>query len=650
MNDQRKTKAQLIAELASLRQDFAVVQKREEQLRVAKEIEPHHAEETRPESEDRWRLALSGSNTGVWDWNLKTNEVFFSGRWKTMLGFSEDEIGTTFNEWSDRVHPEDLPRVMQAVEEHLARKTEFYETEHRMRCKDGSYKWIQDRGQALWGAEGNVVRMVGSHIDITARKQTETSLREQQDLFRTIMDNGPAVAYLKDETGRYTYMNKPLAEYLHRVTGDTHWEEKTDVDVWPDQAEQRRAHDRAVLASNRAITVEETTTYRDSVTHWLSLKFPLYLPSGQRLLAGMSVDITALKRTEAWLEGLIATTQDAVISIDREARVVRFNPAAEKIFGYSKDEVVGQKVNVLMGEPYASEHDGYIARYEHTHVPHAIGRIRAVTARRKNGQLFPIELSVTEIVLDAETHYAAFIRDISERVRLQERLVERERLAAIGTTAAKLAHEIGNPLNGMYARIQLLERRLLRQSSGVDEKVTADMRSIAEEVQRLSQLLQEFRALARRQQYNLQPTNIAVIAAAVLDAETEHCRRTGIRVETQFSPDLPQVMVDSGKFTQALVNLCKNACEAMPRGGTLTVKGTNSGGQVTLEVCDTGVGIPEGVDIFEPFITTKPEGTGLGLPIARQIIAGHGGSLNYVSELEKGTTFIISLPVKSPVD
>ena len=109
-------------------------------------------------------------------------------------------------------------------------------------------------------------------------------------------------------------------------------------------------------------------------------------------------------------------------------------------------------------------------------------------------------------------------------------------------------------------------------------------------------------------------------------------------------------MIDSGKFTQALVNLCKNAVEAMPRGGTLTVKGSNSGGQVTLEVSDTGVGIPEGVDIFEPFITTKPEGTGLGLPIARQIIAGHGGTLNYVSELEKGTTFIISLPVKSPVD
>jgi PAS domain-containing protein len=140
MNDQRKTKAQLIAELASLRQDFAVAQQREEQLRVAKEIERHHAEETRQEREDRWLLALSGYKAGVWDWNLKPKELFFSSCWKTMLGFGEDEIGTTLNEWSDRVHPEDLPRVMQAVEEYLARKTEFYETEHRMRCRDGNYK------------------------------------------------------------------------------------------------------------------------------------------------------------------------------------------------------------------------------------------------------------------------------------------------------------------------------------------------------------------------------------------------------------------------------------------------------------------------------------------------------------------------------
>ena len=144
-----------------------------------------------------------------------------------------------------------------------------------------------------------------------------------------------------------------------------------------------------------------------------------------------------LARSASWLRNLIATTQDAVLSIDRRGCVVSFNPAAERIFGYTAAEIVGRKVNKLMAEPYASEHDGYIERYERTGEARAIGRIRTVTAKRRNGELFPIELSVTEIEVDQDVHYAAFIRDISEKAKLQEQLVERERLATIGTTAAK---------------------------------------------------------------------------------------------------------------------------------------------------------------------------------------------------------------------
>ena len=126
-------------------------------------------------------------------------------------------------------------------------------------------------------------------------------------------------------------------------------------------------------------------------------------------------DISEVRRGQAWLQSLIETTQDAVLSIDRQGRVVLFNPAAERIFGYTRDEVIGQKVNMLMAEPYATEHDEYIARYERTGEARAIGRIRTVTARRKNGEPFPIELSVTEIAVDQDVHYAAFIRDIRKK-------------------------------------------------------------------------------------------------------------------------------------------------------------------------------------------------------------------------------------------
>ncbi|AUT02586.1 ATPase [Nostoc sp. CENA543] len=141
--------------------------------------EKHHTASALKESEQRWQLALQGNNDGIWDWNLKTNQVFFSPRWKQMLGYADHEISNNLEEWSERVHPDDLDWVMQAIQAHFDRRTPYYITEHRVQCKDGTYKWILDRGQALWDETGNVVRMVGSHTDITERKQTEAELQKQ---------------------------------------------------------------------------------------------------------------------------------------------------------------------------------------------------------------------------------------------------------------------------------------------------------------------------------------------------------------------------------------------------------------------------------------------------------------------------------------
>lgn len=145
-------------------------------------------EEALRESEERWQLAVRGTNDGIWDWNIKTNEVFFSSRWKEMLGYEEEEIINHLDEWAKRVHPDDLGWVTEAIQEHFKRKTSFYITEHRVRCKDGSYKWILDRGQALWDEAGNAIRMAGSHTDITERKLAEEELRLQNQRSQLFAD------------------------------------------------------------------------------------------------------------------------------------------------------------------------------------------------------------------------------------------------------------------------------------------------------------------------------------------------------------------------------------------------------------------------------------------------------------------------------
>lgn len=352
---------------------------------------------------------------------------------------------------------------------------------------------------------------------------------------------------------------------------------------------------------------------------------------------------SAIQKSEAWLRNLVATTQDAVVSIDRRGCIVLFNQSAERIFGYRAEEIIGRKVNTLMAEPYAAEHDEYIERYERTGEAKAIGQIRTVTARRKDGMLFPIELSVTEIEIDENVHYAAFIRDISDKVELQKQLVESEKLAAIGGTAAKIGHEIANPLNGIYLTLQLIEQRLSRQAS-VDERVTGDVLRIKKEIGRLNQLVQEFRTLSRQQDYHFRPMNLAPLLNETLDLQQLVLEARSIVISRDIADDLPWVLVDEDRMKQALLNLIKNAGEAMPNGGTLTVAARASDGSVAIHIKDTGIGIAPGSDVFQPFFTTKKEGTGLGLIIVRQIILAHRGTIVYDSEPGEGTTFHITLP------
>lgn len=358
----------------------------------------------------------------------------------------------------------------------------------------------------------------------------------------------------------------------------------------------------------------------------------------------IGLDITMRRRVENWMESLVTTTQDAVVSIDRQGRVVLFNPSAERIFGYERREISGQNVARLMPEPYAREHDGYIRHYERTGERRAIGRIRTLEARRKDGTVFPVELSVTEIPLDEEVHYAAFVRDISDKKRLEELIAEKERLAVVGATAASFVHEIGNPLNAMSMTAQLLEKRLERDCDLLDESVFRQLRNLREELRRLTGLLQDFRALARQESYDLRATDLREVCKEVHALHEHAYRRQGVEFVLSVPAGLPLVRADHDKLKQALINLCNNALEAMPMGGTLEIGAASDPGALTLEIRDTGTGVKENIDVFQPFATTKAKGTGLGLMITRKIIAAHGGTIAYQSEPGKGTVFRITLP------
>ncbi|MCR9166068.1 MAG: two-component system sensor histidine kinase NtrB [Nannocystaceae bacterium] len=343
-------------------------------------------------------------------------------------------------------------------------------------------------------------------------------------------------------------------------------------------------------------------------------------------------------------EAVVHATQDAVLAIDSEANVTFCNAAAARMFGYEQDELMGRSINSLMGQPYAREHDGYIRRYESTGEKKAIGRVRAVSGRRRDGEEFPIELSVTEYEEAGQRRYAAILRDVSEKARLTQARVEAEKMAAIGTTASKFAHELGNPINGMAVSVQLLKRWLDRADPPPEPRVTERLELLMGGIDRLTELLGEFRMMSRRHEYRFEAIDLRAMVAELCEMERPAYSQKEVAIETDVAHDLGPVRADPGKLRQVLLNLCKNALEALPDGGTITVSADRTAVGVMLEVRDTGPGIPAETDVFAPFTSTKPDGSGLGLPIAKQIIEAHHGSLSYDCPPSGGTVFRIQLP------
>lgn len=347
---------------------------------------------------------------------------------------------------------------------------------------------------------------------------------------------------------------------------------------------------------------------------------------------------------EGWWWALLDATQDAVVAIDERAEIILFNRSAEQIFGWTHDEVLGQRVNMLMAEPYATQHDDYIAHYQATGERRAIGRIRTVSALRKNGDSFPIELSVTELPGHAKVRYAALIRDISEKARLQRELMDRERLAAVGMASAKFAHEVGNPINSIAMQVQLMQRRLHKQDDP-DPRMLEQVDTIVDELARLQRLLVEFRSLSRRGTYTRVPTDLGELVRRVCRAQEAMHSELRVHVHQQLQ-DVGPVNADPDKLTQVLVNLCTNASEAMPEGGDIHIGlEPGDGHTVRLRVADTGPGMPADLDVFEPFVTGKDRSAGLGLSICRQIIGEHGGTIDHAPRDGGGTVVTVVLPV-----
>ena len=270
-------------------------------------------------------------------------------------------------------------------------------------------------------------------------------------------------------------------------------------------------------------------------------------------------------------------------------------------------------------------------------------RISEQELHRLNREL---EGRVQERTASLEKAHTELLRDIEERERLQAQLRQQERLSALGLATAKVVHEIANPLNSIALAAELLARRLEQSPTDIDAEASDLTMALRREISRLGSLLEDIRSFSmpNTKVMDMELTDVSALADELLERERAAYERRGIVIKKDFPSGLPRVMADNKKMTQVLLNLCKNAVEAMAEGGTLTVRAYRSGDGLCIEVADTGTGIPHDLDVFEPLMTTKPSGMGVGLPIVAQIVGAHGGNITYQSQMDKGTVFRILLP------
>ena len=367
-----------------------------------------------------------------------------------------------------------------------------------------------------------------------------------------------------------------------------------------------------------------------------------------------------LKGREAHLEAILATVPDAMIVIDERGAIQSFSTTAERLFGFAAQEMQGRNVSTLMPAPYRQEHDGYLARYLTTGERHIIGVGRIVVGQRKNGSTFPMELSVGEVFLDGKHQFVGFVRDLTqrqERERLlhevQSELLHVSRLSTMGEMASALAHELNQPLSAMTNYLRGT-RRLLESST--DERAGMMREALdkaAEQALRAGQVIQRLREFVARGETEKRVESIKRIVEEASALALLAAKEQSVQVTLQFDPAIDLVLVDKVQIQQVLLNLLRNAMEAMQASARreLVISTTSvADGLVAVNVADTGSGIASdiGSKLFQPFVTTKRQGMGIGLSLSRTIIESHGGQITVEPNPDGGTIFCFTLRRVTP--
>jgi two-component system cell cycle sensor histidine kinase/response regulator CckA len=520
--------------------------------------------------------------------------------------------------------------------------------------KNGATDYVlKQRPDRLAAAVRRAVTEATEHAQLRA---AEEKLRHSEARFRAFMDNSPLAAFVKDEEGHYIYFNRRMERWFGvTLTG---MQGKTDFDFLPVEAAQRiRNNDNHVLSTGNPMeAVEVTPTHDGKLRHTLVTRFPIPDPSGRSLLGGVAIDITERVRAEERIReqaAMLDKAQDAICVIDMDERVQYWNESAERLYGWPAAQAIGKHANEVLftGDP------GTAQKAFQT----------VIDTNEWNGELRQLTKGARDIVVSSRWTLMRDERgnpksilltntDITERKKIQAQFLRAQRMESIGALAGGIAHDLNNVLSPILMTADFLRREL---TSELSLKMLETVKSSAE---RGAGMVQQILSFARGLSGEHSVLQLKHVVTEIVRLAKDTFPRS-IQIEVRFANRVRPVKGDATQLQQVLMNLCVNARDAMPRGGKLIIETDNvdltgeeqfkfirpaAGTYVVLSVADTGDGIAPDLlaKIFEPFFTTKEEGrgTGLGLSTVLGIVKSHGGFLDVVSTVGKGSIFSVYLP------